>query len=213
MSSEQNIPAVGSVWGNPEDTETWRRVELIQVADCQTWVHYRSLTWRVLRIDAWHQLIEETKSVDIKALVASGVDNVWDEVVEAISPAWPNEVPVWSESPRELITRLVNERDEATRKLDFLKSRGLTVGTMKESGKDPYLMYVMGSELCDLETVNKLVDAEIQRDKSQAALTELHAAITRGGLDISCCMNCGAPVVCIPDGLPMCEACAVKAKN
>lgn len=43
-----------------------------------------------------------------------------------------------------------------------------------------------------------------------SAFDELQAAIERGGLDLSCCMDCGAPVVCIPDGLPMCEACAVK---
>lgn len=38
--------------------------------------------------------------------------------------------------------------------------------------------------------------------------TELAEAIARSGMDISPCMNCGLRVVCIPDGLPMCEACA-----
>lgn len=52
---------------------------------------------------------------------------------------------------------------EPVEKLAFLKSKGLTVGTMRESGKVPYLAYVIepGSELCDLETVRKLTDAEI----------------------------------------------------
>jgi len=35
-------------------------------------------------------------------------------------------------------------------------------------------------------------------------------AIERSGYDICVCMDCGAPVVCIPDGMPMCEPCAVK---
>lgn len=36
------------------------------------------------------------------------------------------------------------------------------------------------------------------------------AAIDRSGFDLSQCMDCGALVVCIPDGMPMCEPCAVK---
>jgi hypothetical protein len=45
-----------------------------------------------------------------------------------------------------------------------------------------------------------------------AALTtkELLAAIDAGELDISQCMICHRPVVCIPDGLPMCRFCAAK---
>lgn len=36
-------------------------------------------------------------------------------------------------------------------------------------------------------------------------------ALDRSGYDVSVCMDCGAPVVCIPDGMPMCEPCAEKA--
>lgn len=36
----------------------------------------------------------------------------------------------------------------------------------------------------------------------------LKATVDRSGLDISHCLACGRPVVCIPDGLPMCEPCA-----
>lgn len=36
----------------------------------------------------------------------------------------------------------------------------------------------------------------------------LETAIIDGGLDLSPCRQCGGLVVCIPDGLPMCEACA-----
>lgn len=41
----------------------------------------------------------------------------------------------------------------------------------------------------------------------------LRAAIDRSGFDLSPCGVCGEPVVCIPDGLPMCEPCARKESN
>lgn len=47
-------------------------------------------------------------------------------------------------------------------------------------------------------------------DSSNNLAKELQAAIDRGGWDISPCMTCGLPVVCLPDGLPSCEACARK---
>lgn len=69
----------------------------------------------------------------------------------------------------EIVTAEELERREAVaagaeRKLAFLKEKGLTVGTMHESGKEPRLMYVIesGSELDDLEIVNRLIDAEIE---------------------------------------------------
>lgn len=39
-------------------------------------------------------------------------------------------------------------------------------------------------------------------------LESLRGMIERSGFDISDCGVCGDPVVCIPDGMPMCEACA-----
>ena len=36
----------------------------------------------------------------------------WQEVIDAVSAAWPGENPVWSETPLELITRLIDERDD-----------------------------------------------------------------------------------------------------
>lgn len=44
----------------------------------------------------------------------------------------------------------------------------------------------------------------------EVALT-IVAAVDRSGLDLSNCTDCGSMVVCIPDGLAMCEACATKA--
>ena len=43
-----------------------------------------------------------------------------------------------------------------------------------------------------------------------AVALSMVAAIERSGFDVSHCMDCGEMVVCIPDGMPMCEACAAK---
>lgn len=56
----------------------------------------------------------ESLVVDV---VKANSDDVWDDVVGALQAAWPNETLHWNESPRELITRLINERDELTAKL------------------------------------------------------------------------------------------------
>jgi hypothetical protein len=79
------------------------------------------------------------------------------------------------------ITAIVSDGVDAIAKLEFLGSKGLTVGTMQESGKDPYLAYVIepGSELCDLETVNKLVDAEIRSNKYEAELKRCAEIVQR----------------------------------
>ena len=51
---------------------------------------------------------------------------------------------------------------EMASKLEFLRSKGVTVGVVKESGKEPYLAYVIEpeSELSDDETMRRLFDAE-----------------------------------------------------
>lgn len=46
--------------------------------------------------------------------------------------------------------------------------------------------------------------------EARSALKTLHAAIDAAGLDVSPCMKCGCLVVCLPDGMPMCKACAEK---
>lgn len=63
----------------------------------------------------------------------------------------------------------------AEEKLDFLKSKGITVGIMKEAGKEPRPMYVVqhDSELDDQHTVDRLVDLEIAFTKVHAALKAL----------------------------------------
>lgn len=44
---------------------------------------------------------------------------------------------------------------------------------------------------------------------SDFSFTDLAEAIARSGMDISPCTRCGLKVVCIPDGQPCCEACAL----
>ena len=68
---------------------------------------------------------------------------------------------------RALLDSYSAERDKFKARLDFLKEKGITVGMMKTSAKpDPYLVYLIeyGSEMCDMRTLNKLIDAEIERD-------------------------------------------------
>lgn len=43
--------------------------------------------------------------------------------------------------------------------------------------------------------------------------TAFKNAIEHGGYDISPCKDCGTPIACIPDGLPMCRRCAEKLDN
>jgi hypothetical protein len=74
------------------------------------------------------------------------------------------------------VQKLLTERDNLKTKLDFLKSKGLIVGMMKTSDKpEPYLAYVIepDSELCNMRTVNALIDCEIERDGLKQKLEEL----------------------------------------
>ena len=52
--------------------------------------------------------------------------------------------------------------------------------------------------------VNAMLDSvQVRRDY-------LESAIDAGGWDLSPCGMCGTAVVCLPDGLPLCEDCARK---
>lgn len=70
------------------------------------------------------------------------------------------------------------ERDELAAKLAYLKSCGLTVGTMKEAGKEPRLSYAIerGSELCDMRAVDKLTDAQAENARLTTEVAELRRA-------------------------------------
>ena len=45
------------------------------------------------------------------------------------------------------------------------------------------------------------------------ALRVVRDAVVRAGLDVSPCRLCGEPVVCVPDGLPLCCDCAAKEEQ
>lgn len=58
------------------------------------------------------------------------------------------------------------------------------------------------------ESLRIIADAPITKELKK--LREYKAAIDRGGWDISPCRLCNELVVCIPDGLPMCESCGTS---
>jgi ribosomal protein L37AE/L43A len=60
---------------------------------------------------------------------------------------------------------------------------------------------------CDIHNYSKVfreMDAKLEQ------LQAINRAYERSGLDISPCMFCGEPVICLPDGMPMCAPCAKK---
>lgn len=51
--------------------------------------------------------------------------------------------------------------------------------------------------------------AEVERLRNQASLFKIYMeALDRSSFDMSLCRVCGQPVVCLPDGLAVCEPCA-----
>lgn len=50
--------------------------------------------------------------------------------------------------------------------------------------------------------------SELKATNYERQVLELRKAIDRSGFNLYPCMSCGEPVVCIPDGIPMCEKCA-----
>jgi len=82
----------------------------------------------------------------------------------------------WEEHSR----KLERELNEAKSQLNFLESKGLTVGKMKTSDKpEPYLVYVCepDSEFDDTIHVNKVINAEIERDQWRADAERLAFSI------------------------------------
>jgi hypothetical protein len=68
--------------------------------------------------------------------------------------------------------------------------------------------------LCELEnpirSAGDVVQAVSNLRRMELRIAELEQAIARGNLDIEPCMLCGMPVVCVPDGTPICTPCAMK---
>lgn len=52
-----------------------------------------------------------------------------------------------------------------------------------------------------------------QLGKSRRAIIVFDAAIERSELDVLLCSACGRPVVCLPDGMPICRPCGSKAEE
>lgn len=65
----------------------------------------------------------------------------------------------------------------------------------------------------DLKTIKRLNDdacreAAAGMNKIQIEGVLLKQIVERSGFDLSNCMMCGHPIVCLPDGLPLCDPCA-----
>lgn len=91
-----------------------------------------------------------------------------------------------SEFEKALTPQQMAERiKELESKLNFLESKGLTVGMLKTSDKpEPYLTYVIkeGSELCDLHAVNMTIDLGIKLEESQKENQRLRDDINKAML-------------------------------
>lgn len=46
--------------------------------------------------------------------------------------------------------------------------------------------------------------------RTSVQLSAIEGAVNRSGFDVSPCRGCGEAVVCLPDGMPFCEACGVE---
>jgi hypothetical protein len=66
----------------------------------------------------------------------------------------------------------------------------------------------MSSELDIDDAVADHPQAKRELERLRRYEAEMDSALARSGYDISPCRDCGAPVVCLPDGLSaMCETC------
>lgn len=84
-----------------------------------------------------------------------------------------------------------------------VRKRELEITRLKEdlsSRSDMVLKYFEAEERTNLY-IEQLCDGK----------RVLLEAIDAGGMELYQCKGCGRPVVAIPDGLPMCEKCAVEA--
>lgn len=84
----------------------------------------------------------------------------------------------------------------------------LVVETCKEcKGLCWHIVDDDGEQLTGTEATNEL---DAWRKCAHQLEVVYSEAIARSGFDISVCHHCGVPVVCLPDGLAMCEACAME---
>jgi len=65
----------------------------------------------------------------------------------------------------------------------------------------------LGTPFPECELPKRIIEL-LNSDANELAIYK--DAYDRSGLDISPCGECGHPVVCIPDGLPICEPCGLK---
>lgn len=164
------------------DYELHKDAETFTERSAPAWIRLRERE-RKLRIDAERQR-DEARTAFLKAYRFITDDH---SEIDWSTPTLANHIT----GPFVLLQR---RAEEAERQLAFLKSKGLTVGTLKESGKQPRLSYHIesGSELCDLKTLDKLMEAERQRDSAIRLNEQMTAEkLRRRDFGTAHCLYCG----------------------
>ena len=169
-------------------------------------------------------------------LVEVVTDDMFDAVVHVRVPRFKNSVQIWRVSDVRPHPKVYGDYDMAeyvteTVKYIFGDGYRYMVGSADEGiiqiqcqewsesermYKNEGNAFSFRSDMID--TLFKAITAVAENDKQDAVPMQsreqmLDSAIKAGGWDISPCGSCGQPVVCLPDGLPMCESCAVKESN
>ena len=80
-----------------------------------------------------------------------------------------------------------------------------------EACRSKTAMWCEAMEYAELRSKN--LAAEVERLGKQASFFRVYMdALDRSAFDMSPCRVCGEPVVCLPDGLALCEPCATRER-
>jgi len=123
-------------------------------------------------------------------------------------PYKEDELPPLSESEREALERLdmtpilgtVEERLRLAMHtaLKFMRERNLARADAK---------FAWGE--CE-KIRTDIGEFQRQDDEQRQEIERLRGAITAGGFDLAPCRLCGRTIVCVPDGIALCESCVKK---
>lgn len=223
-----NLPAVDSVWGVVDDPDTWCLVDMNDAPSFRdvhkpilvSWFDGGDDSWTVEEFWQW---VKDSGAVDITAIVSGGGSSIKctqcqngctgrDHTGEACECHYcGGKGVITADEVVKLRDRLEELHGEEMGREFFSKEESKYESELTKCAEILQRVHPMGAVMgFGLLNVAQALQ-EVVDGASESALRELHVAIERGGLDLSCCMDCGAPVVCIPDGLPMCEGCATKA--
>ena len=90
-------------------------------------------------------------------------------------------------------------------------AKGITVRETEYTSRRDVERFYSDDEIAELfpDGDGSLVSPLLRRAQAaEAEVERLRDAITAGGFDLSPCRMCGRTIVCVPDGLALCESCA-----